>query len=113
MLQCLTWLSIGTVDSVNTVLRPTFQLAVRGNVIRNNPADGTMAEVKEKWDVSIGIRHAIIIKEELAFFESLELNKNLSWKPLFIVVLALPKTEAGIRKIPMLKKVKDALELEK
>lgn len=78
-------LSIGTVDSVNTVLRPTFQLAVRGNIIRNNPADRTMAEVKKKWNGSIGIRHALIIKEERAFFESLELNKNLSWKPLFIV----------------------------
>ena len=33
-------LSVSTVDSVHTVLRPTFQLAVRDNVIRNNPADG-------------------------------------------------------------------------
>ena len=152
-------LSIGTMDSVNAVLRPTFQLAVRDNVIRNNPADGAMTEVKKKWDGNIGIRHALTIEEERAFLESLELKKNLSWKPLFIVMfgtgcriseiiglrwddvdfekgiitidhdvtyyprsdknyrceyeLALPKTEAGIRKIPMLKKVKDALELEK
>jgi hypothetical protein len=40
-------LSVSTVDSVHTVLRPTFQLAVRDNVIRNNPADGAMVEVKK------------------------------------------------------------------
>lgn len=152
-------LSISTVDSVHTVLRPTFQLAVRDNVIRNNPADGAMAEVNKKWDGETGVRHALTIEEERAFLDCLNLQKNLKWKPLFTVMfgtgcrigeviglrwddadmdngiitidhdityyprsdknykceyeLALPKIEAGIRTIPMLKKVKEALELEK
>ena len=152
-------LSVSTVDSVHTVLRPTFQLAVRDNVIRNNPADGAMAEVNKKWDGETGVRHALTIEEERAFLDCLNLQKNLKWKPLFTVMfgtgcrigeviglrwddadmdngiitidhdvtyyprsdknykceyeLALPKTEAGIRTIPMLKKVKEALELEK
>ena len=152
-------LSVSTVDSVHTVIRPTFQLAVRDNVIRNNPADGAMAEIKKKWDGSTGVRHALTIEEEQAFLGSLDLQKNLRWKPLFTVMfgtgcriseiiglrwddvdfengiitidhdvtyyprsdksykceyeLALPKTEAGIRTIPMLKKVREALELEK
>ena len=152
-------LSVSTVDSVHTVLRPTFQLAVRDNVIRNNPADGAMAEVNKKWDGETGVRHALTIEEERAFLDCLNLQKNLKWKPLFTVMfgtgcrigeviglrwddadmdngiitidhdityyprsdknykceyeLALPKTEAGIRTIPMLKKVKEALEIEK
>ena len=152
-------LSVSTVDSVHTVLRPTFQLAVRDNVIRNNPADGAMAEVNKKWDGETGVRHALTIEEERAFLDCLNLQKNLKWKPLFTVMfgtgcrigeviglrwddadmdngiitidhdityyprsdknykceyeLALPKTEAGIRTIPMHKKVKEALELEK
>ena len=152
-------LSVSTVDSVHTVLRPTFQLAVRDNVIRNNPADGAMAEVNKKWDGETGVRHALTIEEERAFLDCLNLQKNLKWKPLFTVMfgtgcrigeviglrwddadmdngiitidhdvtyyprsdknykceyeLALPKTEAGIITIPMLKKVKEALELEK
>lgn len=152
-------LSVSTVDSVHTVLRPTFQLAVRDNVIRNNPADGAMAEVNKKWDGETGVRHALTIEEERAFLDCLNLQKNLKWKPLFTVMfgtgcrigeviglrwddadmdngiitidhdityyprsdknykceyeLALPKTEADIRTIPMLKKVKEALELEK
>lgn len=152
-------LSVSTVDSVHTVLRPTFQLAVRDNVIRNNPADGAMAEVNKKWDGESGVRHALSIEEERAFLDCLDFQKNLKWKPLFTVMfgtgcriseiiglrwddadmdngiitidhdvtyyprsdknykceyeLALPKTEAGIRTIPKLKKVKEALELER
>lgn len=152
-------LSVSTVDSVHTVLRPTFQLAVRDNVIRNNPAEGAMAEVKKKWDGETGVRHALSIEEEQAFLGCLDLQKNRKWKPLFTVMfgtgcrigeiiglrwddvdfekgiitidhdvtyyprsdknykceyeLSLPKTEAGIRTIPMLKKVREALELER
>ena len=152
-------LAVNTIDSVHTVLRPTFQLAVRDNVIRNNPADGAMAEVKKKWSGETGVRHALTIEEEQAFLGCLDDPKNLRWKPLFTVMfgtgcrigeiiglrwddvdfenriitidhdvtyyprsdknyrceyeLSLPKTEAGIRTIPMLKKVKEALELEK
>ncbi len=152
-------LSANTVDSVHTLLRPAFQLAVRDNVIRNNPADGAMAEVRKRWDVSSGIRHALTVDEEQAFLKSLDDPKNIRWKPLFTVMfgtgcrigeiiglrwadidfdegiitvennvtyypksdndyrceyeLHLPKTEAGIRTIPMLTKVREALELEK
>lgn len=37
-----------TLDNIHTVLHPTFQMAVRDNVIRNNPASGVMAEIKRK-----------------------------------------------------------------
>lgn len=36
----------GTLDGVNTVLHQTFQLAVRDEVIRGNPTEGVMAEIK-------------------------------------------------------------------
>ena len=36
-------LSISTIESVHTVLHPTFNLAVRDEIIRNNPSDGVMA----------------------------------------------------------------------
>lgn len=37
-----------TVDTIHTVLHPTFQLAVRDEIIRKNPTDGVMAEIKRK-----------------------------------------------------------------
>mgnify|MGYP000066742216 FL=1 len=39
-------LQINTLETINTVLRPTFQLAVRDDIIRKNPVDGAYCEVK-------------------------------------------------------------------
>ena len=41
-------LQANTVDTIHTVLHPTFQLAVRDEIIRKNPSDGVMAEIKRK-----------------------------------------------------------------
>ena len=51
-------LSLGTLDSVHTLLHPTFQLAVRDEIIRKNPSDGVMKEVSKKADKTRGVRHA-------------------------------------------------------
>lgn len=152
-------LAIGTLDSIHTVLRPTFQLAVRDNIIRTNPADGVMAEVKKKWGKSAGVRHALTLPQQRAFIGCLDEPEHYRWKPIFTVLLgtgcrigeviglrwedvdlkermininhsvtyyprkedtyvcefavSLPKTEAGIRTIPMLDAVYEALVLEK
>lgn len=37
-------LQINTLESIHTLLHPTFQLAVRDEIIRKNPTDGVMAE---------------------------------------------------------------------
>ena len=36
-------LQINTLETVHTLLHPTFQLAVRDDIIRKNPTDGVMA----------------------------------------------------------------------
>lgn len=43
-------LKTNTVDTIHTVLHPTFAMAVRDNVIRNNPASGVMAELKSEME---------------------------------------------------------------
>lgn len=152
-------LKVNTVDSVHSVLHPTFQLALRDNVIRSNPTDGVMAELKKKLKGDSGIRHALTIEEQRAFLDYLENPEYIRWKPLFTVMfgtgcrvgeiiglrwsdvdfedssisinhsisyypredkgfkcefeVSAPKTEAGIRMIPMLDKVREALLLEK
>ena len=152
-------LKVNTVDSVHSVLHPTFQLALRDNVIRSNPTDGVMAELKKKLKGDSGIRHALTIEEQRAFLDYLENPEYIRWKPLFTVMFGTgcrvgeiiglrwsdvdfedssisinhsisyypredkgfkcefevsgPKTEAGIRMIPMLDKVREALLLEK
>ena len=152
-------LKVSTVDSMHSVLHPAFQMAVRDCIIRINPTDGVMAELKKKLKGRPEHRHALTIEEERAFLMFLEKPGNERWKSLFIVMfgtgcrvgeiiglrwedvdfeknticinhnityyprhdndykceyrVALPKTEAGIRTIPMLDKVREVLQKEK
>lgn len=39
---------INTLESINTVLRPTFQLAVRDDIIRKDSVDGAYCEIKKR-----------------------------------------------------------------
>lgn len=153
-------MQINTLETIHTVLHPTFQLAVRDNIIRTNPSDGVMAQVKKQPGRNHGVRHALTLEQQRAFINYIENNlKFHHWKSLFKFLLgtgcrigeaigirwedidfekriisinhslvyysrefkehpmctfsiSLPKTEAGIRNIPMMDTVYDALQEE-
>ena len=150
-------LSLGTLDSVHTLLHPTFQLAVRDEVIRKNPSDGVMKEVSKESDKARGVRHALTKPQQRSFMDYIANHPvYYHWWPLFTVLLGTggrigevlgltwddldfdnrkisinhsvvyypvgnsrtstlqiskPKTEAGIRTIPMLDVVYDAFQM--
>lgn len=150
-------ISLGTLDTVHCLLHPTFQLAVRDEIIRNNPADGVMKEISRESGKNRGIRHALTVEQQRAFMEYIANHPiYYHWWPMFTVLLGTgcrigealglrwqdldydkrtisinhslsyyqkpesnksvlriskPKTEAGIRTIPMLDIVKDAFEM--
>ncbi len=152
-------LSLGTLDSVHTLLHPTFQLVVRDEIIRINPSDGVMKEIGKMVDEARGSRHALTLQEQRAFMDYIANHPvYYHWWPLFTVLLGTgcrigealglrwedldfenrtisinhsvvyypvgdsrtsvkhiskPKTEAGIRTIPMLDVVFDAFQLER
>ncbi len=152
-------ISPATLDSIHTLLHPTFELAVRDDIIRKNPSDGVMKEIKKKAGKNKGIRHALTIDEQRVFMDYMATHPvYYHWWPLFTVLLgtgmrigeclglrwkdldfkkklisvnhsivyysdqktnscgmhiSLPKTESGIRTIPMLDIVKEAFEIEK
>lgn len=153
-------LQANTVDTIHTILHPTFQLAVRDDIIRKNPSDGVMAEIKKKAGKNKGIRHALTIQQQRAFLNYIANEPVFShWLPLFTVLLgtgcrigeviglrwqdvdyenriininhsvvyyavagaptkksvfqvSLPKTDAGIRDVPMMDEVYEALQQE-
>ncbi len=151
-------LSYSVVDSIHCLLHPTFQMAVRDEIIRKNPSDGVKREVAKKMGKNKGIRHALKEEEQAAFMDYVAKSPvYCRWWPLFTVLLGtgcrigevvalrwedidyerrtisvnhnlvsyqdpenggmvlkinLPKTEAGIRTIPMLDAVKQAFEME-
>ena len=148
-------LKIATIDNIHTILRPTFQLAFRDDIIRKNPCDEVMAELKKRTGNDRGIRHALTVEEQTAFTKYLEKNEKFRrWYPLFTIMLgtgmrigevlglrwedidldkrtisvnhaltyyqrygdsnrsgcaiSLPKTQAGIRSIPIVDNLVDA-----
>ena len=62
-------ISISTLDSVHCLLHPTFELAVRDDIIRKNPSDGVMKEITKKSGSNKGIRHALTIDQQRAFMD--------------------------------------------
>lgn len=150
-------ISLGTLDTIHCLLHPTFQLAVRDEIIRNNPTDGVMKEISRESGKNRGIRHALTVEQQRAFMEYIANHPiYYHWWPMFTVLLGTgcrigealglrwqdldydkrtisinhslsyyqkpesnksvlriskPKTEAGIRTIPMLDIVKDAFEM--
>ena len=151
-------LQVNTLDNIHTVLHPTFQLAVRDNVIRSNPSDGVMAELKKNDGKNKGIRHALTLEQQRAFLNyTANSPVYCHWLPLFTFLfgtgcrigetvgmrwddvdfekkevsvnhsleymldesrkaawhVSTPKTAAGVRVIPLLKEVEEALLEEK
>lgn len=150
--------ALGTLDSVHTLLHPTFQLAVRDEIIRKNPTDDVMKEVRKRMGKGRNIRHALTIEQQRAFMNFIANHPvYYHWWPLFTVMLGTgcrigealglrwedldyetrtisinhsivyypigesrtcvqrvskPKTEAGIRTIPMMETVYDAFQME-
>ena len=152
-------LQVNTLETIHTVLHPTFQLAVRDDIIRNNPSDGVMAEIKKKNTKKKNMRHALTIEQQRAFMNYIASSPVfVHWNPIFAVLLgtgcrigevvglrwsdvdmekrtidinhsmtyyprrtdtykcefkvSLPKTEAGIRILPMMQPVYEALQSE-
>lgn len=150
----------GTVEYLQRVIRPTFQLAVRDQVIRLNPADGALRTLKQKVEPEKQIRHALTMEQQRVFVGYLEsCPQYRRWKNLFLFLLGTgcrigeavgltwddvdfdkgeininhsmvydgrstnknpckwtinhPKTQAGIRIIPMVDKVREVLLDEK
>lgn len=80
-------LSISTLDSVHSVLHPTFDFAVRDEIIRNNPSDGVMKQLKKRFANTAGVRKALTVDQQEAFMDALDDPANLRWSPIFTVML--------------------------
>lgn len=80
-------LKVNTIESIHSVLHPTFQMAVRDNVIRNNPSDNVMAELKKKLkDQGENVRHPLTLEQERAFLGFLKKSAYDRWCPFFTVM---------------------------
>ena len=56
-----------TLDNIHTQIHPTLQMAVRDDIIKKNPSDGVMTEIKRGWYWDKPKRHALTIPQQKAF----------------------------------------------
>ncbi len=77
-----------SMEVVNTILHPIFSTAVRDDIIRKNPSDGVMAEIKSRRDWSKPKRKALTAEQQKAFIGFVSQSKTYChWKALFTVLL--------------------------
>ncbi|WP_036613492.1 tyrosine-type recombinase/integrase [Oribacterium sp. P6A1] len=81
-------ISAATVDHVHTLLHPAFQMAIRDGLIRTNPTDGVMAEIKRSKFWIKGKRQALTVKQQQVFLDFFKDNREYEgWLPIITVLL--------------------------
>lgn len=75
---------VATVDNIQTVLGPAFQMAVRDNILRLNPTTGVLGEIKRNLKGRPEPRHALTPDEEKAFLDFISQPEYDRCRPLFI-----------------------------
>ena len=81
-------LSGTTVDHVHTLLHPSFQMAVRDGLLRINPTDGVMAEVKRSKYWAVNKRKALTVTQQQNFLDFMKKDlKYTGWRPIITVLL--------------------------
>ncbi len=77
-----------SMEIIHTILHPVFNVAVRDGVIRVNPTDGVMAEIKKSHAWEKPKRHALTELQQERFVEFVS-NSSIykHWMPLFTILL--------------------------
>lgn len=63
---------IGTITAINKVMNGTFMLAVKKNLIRNNPVTGCVGNVKKKNNIEKKSKHSLEAQEQHDLLEFIE-----------------------------------------
>ena len=80
-------LKVGTVENVHTVLHQVFQIAADDYIIRSNPADRTLTEIKRTIGLDTQPKKALTFEEEKHFFNEIrDMPIYQKWYPLLFIM---------------------------
>ena len=80
-------IKISTLDNVHTVLHQVFQLAVEDNIIRANPTDRVLTEIKRATGKDTEPREALTCEQEKLFFDTVRKTPNYQkWYPILYIM---------------------------
>lgn len=80
-------LGVNTLNGINTVLNPVFELAVRDNYIRNNPNHGVFSEIKNQHHLVQLKRNALTESQQVIFMQYTKKAPFNYWLNFFTVAL--------------------------
>ncbi len=77
-----------TVGTIHCCLHPTFQMAVRDEIIRSNPCNDAYHEMSAELGKNKGVRNALTINQQKAFMDFIDGHPVFDhWVPAFTVLL--------------------------
>lgn len=77
-----------SIEVMNTILHPVFTIAVRDGLIRTNPTDGIMVDLKRSNDWEKPKRRSLTEEQQRAFMTFVETSRQYNnWNPLFTCLL--------------------------
>ena len=77
-----------SMEIINTIIHPIFEMAVRDGYIRTNPSKGVMAEIKKNHNWEKPKRHSLTEEQQTRFIDFLSQSETYShWLPLMTVFL--------------------------
>jgi len=81
-------LSISSIDIVHNVLHQVFQLAVDDDIIRKNPTDNMLKELKQSHNFEQQKRKALTVEQQKIFLDYMKSHiKYAYWYPIFFIML--------------------------
>ncbi len=77
-----------SIEVIHTILHPVFDTAVRDGLIRMNPTDGVIADLKKSHDWEKPKRHALTVAQQDKFLDFVSGSKKYRhWMPMFTIML--------------------------
>lgn len=79
---------VKTIESLHCVLHPAFDMAVRDDIIRKNPSDGVISEVKKRQGRRQKAERALTMEQQRELMDYITDHPLYDyWRPLFTVLL--------------------------
>lgn len=81
-------LKVATIDTVHNILHQSFNMAVDDNIIRANPTENMLKELKKAHNFTKEKRKALTVDEQKLLINYLRTNQQYNhWYPVFAVML--------------------------
>lgn len=81
-------IKVKSVESLHCVLHPAFDMAVRDDIIRKNPSDGVLSEVRKRQGRKMKVQCALTLEQQRELLDYVTGHPLYDyWRPLFTVLL--------------------------